>query len=160
MWVVNCFEDQTCPNLRSIRLSADIITTMIGSATCFSATSMLSASSLDFTERNRFLLFLKRACVEVLPPDSYRDLPRLPCTQYPIAIGSGCPLHFSHRYKRSYLFSTTPYFLTRLHHWFTLVYPEPVEGFNSSTRTYSYLCSRFSLSLSTSDFHQSHHKVV
>ncbi|MGY3052227.1 NAD/NADP transhydrogenase beta subunit, partial [Pedobacter sp. UYEF25] len=33
-------------------------------------------------------------------------------------------------------------------------------SFNSSTLTYSYLCSRFSLSLSTITFQQSHHKVV
>ncbi|MET4084184.1 hypothetical protein ABIB40_004158 [Pedobacter sp. UYP30] len=115
---------------------------------------MLFVSSLDFTKRNRFLLFLNRACVEVLPPDSYRDYPG--CRVF----GNQVSGTISRKYKRSYLLSTIPLFLTRLHHWFTVVYPEPVEGFNSSTLTYSYLCSRFSLSLSTITFQQSHHKVV
>ena len=31
---------------------------------------------------------------------------------------------FCHRYKRNYLFLTSSIAFTRLHHWFTVVYPE------------------------------------
>ena len=51
----------------------------------------------------------------------------IPDAVYPVIR---CPVHSYHRHKRNYLFLTSSFALTRLHHWFTcvqLIVPVPTE---------------------------------